>query len=213
MERSVRIHFLTAILVLLAALRLQVSRVEMVLLFLAITLIIISELINTCVESLIDAFVDKENATAKFAKDAAAGGVLIAVIGAMAVGYLVFFDKIRTFSPRFVEYVKVNPVHTTVVAFLIVMIFTIILKTFSRHGTPLRGGMPSGHAALAFATATVILWFVKNGLVISAAFLLALIVAHSRVETKAHGWLEVASGALLGFLTTLLIFQLFFHFR
>lgn len=206
-ERSLRIHFLAAVLVLLTGLWLQISRLNLVLLLLAITFIIMAELMNTSIEVLINAFVNKEDPNAKHAKDAAAGGVLIAVVGAVSIGYLVFFDKIRFYAPTIVDRLKMNPVHVTVIALIIVMLLSIVLKTFSKHGAPLRGGMPSGHAALAFATATVIFWFAKNLLIVSSAFLLAAIVAHSRVETKAHGWWEVTLGGLLGFLTMLAVLQ------
>lgn len=56
---------------------------------------------------------------------------------------------------------------------------------------------PSGHAALAFATATSLAeikpkhkWFYYAG---------AALIGWSRVETKAHTWADVAAGAALGF--------------
>jgi len=208
-ERNLRIHFLAAILVLLAGLWLGISRLELVLLLLAITFVFMAEMLNTTIEVLTNAFVEEENPSAQLAKDVAAGSVLIAVIGAVAVGYLVFFDKIRTMTPHFFHEVKTFPPHIAVVCLILVMIVTLILKTLSPHGTPLRGGMPSGHAALAFSTATIIFWFSKDLLVVSAAYLLAVMVAQSRVSYRVHGWWEVIGGALVGFLLTLLILRSF----
>jgi diacylglycerol kinase (ATP) len=47
-----------------------------------------------------------------------------------------------------------------------------------------------------------------NGLITVLALFLAFLVAESRIETKIHSWPEVLAGGLLGFLITLLIFQL-----
>ena len=46
-------------------------------------------------------------------------------------------------------------------------------------------------------------------LVSSLAFIMALLVAQTRVEAGVHSTLEVASGGLLGALVTLVIFQVF----
>lgn len=208
-ERSLRIHFLSAAFVLLLAVRLGVTRTEMVLLLLVITFVFMAEMINTTVEILTNAFVDGKNPAAKSAKDVAAGSVLVAVVGAVFVGYLVFFDRIRNFSPALFRHIQVIPLHVSIVSLVLVILTTIILKTFSGHGTPLRGGMPSGHAALAFSAATIILWFSKDLLIVSAAFLLAGMVAQSRVDGKLHtGW-EVTGGALIGLLFTLAILKAF----
>lgn len=209
-ERNLRIHFLVAIFVLLISLRLGISRVELIVVILAITFVFLAEMLNTTVEILTNAFVDQEHPEAKLAKDIAAGSVLIATIGAVASGYLIFFDKIRFLTtPKFFEQIRAIPLHVAVVSLLLVMIVSIILKTFFKHGTPLRGGMPSGHAALAFATATIILWFNNDILVISAAYLLAFMVAQSRIEAKMHVWWEIIFGALIGFMLTLVLLKAF----
>lgn len=210
-ERNLRIHFVVAILVLAAGLWLGISKLELVLVLLAITFVFMAEMLNTTIEVLTNAFVDGENPSAQLAKDVAAGSVLIAVIGAVAIGYLVFFDRLRTLAPPFLHEVKSFPPNVAVVCLVLVAIVTLILKTLSPHGTPLRGGMPSGHAALAFSTATIILWFSKDLLIISAAFLLAMMVAQSRVHYRIHRFWEVMSGALVGFLLTLLILRIFLH--
>ena len=44
-----------------------------------------------------------------------------------------------------------EPAELTIVAFVIVIIVVIAIKAWTGSGTPLRGGLPSGHAALAFA--------------------------------------------------------------
>jgi len=208
-ERNFRIHVLFSILVLLAGLKLGISRLDLVLLLLAITFVFMAELMNTSLELLTNTFVEEENSTAKLAKDISAGSVLISVIGAVSVGYLVFFEKLKMLLPHFSEQIKADPLHVAAVSLLLVLIISIIVKTWLKKGTPLLGGMPSGHSALAFATATIVFWFTHNALVNSAVFLLAFLVAQSRIQAKAHTWWEVTSGALLGFSFVLVLFWLF----
>ena len=77
----------------------------------------------------------------------------------------------------------------------------------------MRGGLPSGHAAIAFAgwmAATHILDDSRHRFLISSlTFILALLVAQTRVESGVHSSLEVAYGGMLGALVTLVVFQVF----
>jgi diacylglycerol kinase (ATP) len=51
----------------------------------------------------------------------------------------------------------------------------------------------------------------RQGILVSAiAFIMAALVAQSRVEAGIHSVLEVALGAVLGIVVTTLIFQLWF---
>jgi diacylglycerol kinase (ATP) len=87
------------------------------------------------------------------------------------------------------------------------------VKAYTGRGTPLRGGLPSGHAAVAFAGWMAVTLIVEGTphsfLVSSLTFIMALLVAQTRVETGVHSSSEVASGGLLGALVTLLLFQAF----
>ena len=90
------------------------------------------------------------------------------------------------------------------------IIVVIAIKAWTGSGTPLRGGLPSGHAALAFA-GWIALTYVAGAdhrfLVSTIAFVLALLVAQTRVESGVHSSLEVLLGGLLGALLTLAISQ------
>jgi diacylglycerol kinase (ATP) len=96
----------------------------------------------------------------------------------------------------------------------VLTIFAVIaVKAYTGRGTPLSGGLPSGHAAVAFAAwmaATFILSDSPHRFVISSlTFILALLVAQTRVEAGVHSTLEVAIGGMLGALVTLAVFQFF----
>ena len=94
------------------------------------------------------------------------------------------------------------------------MILSVIaLKALTRRGRPLSGGLPSGHAALAFAGWAAITFltegFRHRVLVSTVACILALLVAQTRVESGIHSTLEVAIGAVFGAGVTLALFQAF----
>jgi PAP2 superfamily. len=79
------------------------------------------------------------------------------------------------------------------------------------RGTPLRGGLPSGHAAIAFAGWIAVTYLVgdHHRFVVSAlTLIMALLVAQTRVESGIHSLLEVFYGGAVGALTTLIVFQL-----
>lgn len=68
--------------------------------------------------------------------------------------------------------------------------------------------MPSGHTALAFSLFTSIALVGRDPVVTSFSAIMAVIVAESRLETNVHTFKEVAFGALLGILITVILFQL-----
>ena len=212
-QRNMRIHFLIAAGVLIAALIVGVSKLELVVLLMAISFVLIAEMINSALEAGIDVATTSFDPLAKLAKDIAAGAVLIATINALAVGYLVFLDRIKDPSSRALDRLRDAPTEITLVALVLTVILVIGAKAYTGRGRPLRGGLPSGHSALAFAgwmAATYILgdsthWF----LISTLTFIMALLVAQTRVEAGFHSFVEVLSGGVLGALVTLVLFQLF----
>ena len=100
----------------------------------------------------------------------------------------------------------------TLVALVLTIIIVIATKAYTGRGTPLRGGAPSGHAALAFAgwmAATYVAGEDHRFLISSIALIMAILVAQTRVESGVHSALEVTYGALVGALATLVVFQVF----
>jgi diacylglycerol kinase (ATP) len=85
----------------------------------------------------------------------------------------------------------------------------IMAKAYIGRGSPLTGGMPSGHAATASSVFVITLLMTSNALIAGLVLMLAAMVAHSRIALKIHTAREVILGALLGGLVTLLIFLLF----
>ena len=93
-DHNVWLHFIATILVILFALIVKVSAAEAALLAIVIGLVWITELINTCLEKMID-FISKErHPDIKFIKDVSAAAVLVAALAAAVVGCFVFIPKI-----------------------------------------------------------------------------------------------------------------------
>ena len=212
-QRNLWIHFAVAVAVFVAAVGFGVSRVELMLLLIAITFVLVAELVNTAIEAAVDVASTSFDPMAKLAKDIAAGAVLIAALNAAAVGYLVFSGAIADRSSRFLDRLANVPEELTLVSLALTIIVVIAVKAVTGRGTPLRGGLPSGHAAVAFAGWMAVTLVLDDSshhfLVSSLTFIMALLVAQTRVETGVHSASEVASGAVLGALMTLALFQVF----
>ena len=212
-QRNMRIHFLIAGAVLIAALAVDVSKIELIVLLLSISFVLIAEMVNTAIEAAVDVASTSFDPMAKLAKDVGAGAVLIAAVNAVAIGYLVFSESLAEKSSNLFDRLSEAPGELTLVALGLTVALVIALKALSGRGTPLRGGWPSGHAAIAFAGWMAVTLVLDGSphrfLVSSLALIMALLVAQTRVEAGIHSTAEVASGALLGSIVTLGIFQIF----
>ena len=210
-QRNMRLHFAAAVAVIVVAVAVGVSKIELSLLLISIAFVLVAEMINTAVEGAIDAATTSFDPMAKLAKDIAAGAVLIASVNAVAVGYLVFAGKAADKTAEVLDRVRSAPAQITLVALVLTVITVIATKAWTGRGTPLRGGLPSGHAAVAFAGWMAATYIVNDShrFVVSAlTFIMALLVAQTRVESGIHSTLEVAYGGALGAFVTLAVFQL-----
>lgn len=205
-QKNMRIHFLLALLVMIGSLFLEVGRMELIFLFFIICFVISLEMINTALEIVVDMIAEEYSYKAKIAKNTAAGAVLLGAVGAIFAGYLIFVEKIDSLSLDFLPVIRQQPLHLIFINLGILFILIIALKTLARKGAPLEGGMPSGHSAVAFSLASMI-FFLNTGLVVSSlAFIMALLAAHSRIDSGVHSLGEVLVGGLLGIILTILIF-------
>jgi diacylglycerol kinase (ATP) len=209
-QRNLRIHFVIAAAVIVAAVLLGVTRLELIALLLAIAFVLTAEMINSAIEGAIDVSTTSFDPNAKLAKDVAAGAVLIASATALGVGYLVFAGAAAHRTARVLDRVREGPAAITLGALVLVVLLVIGTKAYFGRGTPLRGGLPSGHAALAFAgwmAATYVSDDAHRFLLSALTFIMALLVAQTRIESGIHSRVEVFYGAALGALVTLVLFQ------
>lgn len=210
-QRNLRIHVGAAVAVFVAALALGVQSLELVALLLAVGFVIVSELLNTAIETVVDLSTDGYDPLAAIAKDVAAGAVLISAVTALGVGYVVFVDRLVPLADIELRYVHAADATVTVIALAMTSIGVLVVKA-ARYETGtsfMRGGWPSGHSAIAFAAAAAIGYSVSSAKAMVLAVFIALLVAQSRVESGAHTIPQTVLGALLGLLLATAVFQIF----
>jgi diacylglycerol kinase (ATP) len=208
-QRNMRLHALAAVVVLVAALFFRIGGLELVALLFAISLVFIAELANTSLEAVVDLAIETYEPMAKIAKDVAAGGVLIASLNAVAVGYVVFFARLTPVAETLMTRIGSSSPALTLIALALTALIVLVLKAATHEGTFVRGGWPSGHTALAVAMATAIGYATQSAKAMLLAMFIAALVGQSRVETEAHTIPQTVLGALLGFLLTTAVFQVF----
>ena len=93
-EANFRIHFLIGSLASVLAYLLHFSHIEWVLLVFAIGFVLITEIINSLIEELIDHLVQEHHESARIIKDLGAATVLTAAILSVIVGLFLFLPKI-----------------------------------------------------------------------------------------------------------------------
>jgi diacylglycerol kinase (ATP) len=209
-QKHIRYHYVIAAAALFLSLFLKLPVVEFVLFSISIIVLLFAEMLNTAIEETVNLIEDRHHIIAKNAKDVSAGAVLIAGIGVAIVLYMIFTKYIYGNMGVALRDVKLFAGHIAIVALLLVLIAVVVLKASMKKGTPLHGGMPSGHAAVAFSLSTAITLMTMDPMVAILSFVLAVMVSHSRLEAGIHTKLEVFLGGLLGLGLTLLIFQVFF---
>ena len=213
-QRNMRFHVVASAVVLVLSLLVGVSKLELAMLVLVIMAVFVTELFNTAMEFAVDLVTREYHPLAKLSpRTSLAGAVLVASIAALAVGYLILVDNLGPFSLETLERVRRTPVHLTLVALVLVAIVVLLGKAFTRAPNSFMGGMPSGHAAVAFAGWVAASFVAAEGRfagpVSLITLLMALLVCQSRVEAGIHSVYQVAAGAILGTLLAVAVFQLF----
>lgn len=207
-QRNMKIHMVIAILALLACFFCNVSRMELLVVILTIAMVIAAEMINTAVESAVDATTNYYHPLVKIAKNVAAGAVLVTAINAVIVGYIIFYDKLMGISLKLLFMFKSTSPHKIFFIMIIMCIVTVIVKAVYGEGTPLRGGMPSGHSVLSFSLATIITLIADRPVIMVLSYGIAFMVAQSRVDAEVHSVWEVFIGAAMGILLTMLLYSI-----
>ena len=208
-QKHMRYHFCAAILLLVAVLFLRISALEFTVLSLSVAFVLFAEMMNTAVEALVDLVSPDYHPLAKVAKDVAAGAVLIAAFGTAVMGYAILAKYIFPFYRRLLNMIGTPGEMATLISILIVVIIVIILKSLSGTGAPLQGGLPSGHAAVAFSIATSVSLNTGDPIISILTITLAVMVSHSRLLMRIHTLREVIFGATTGSVITILITLLF----
>lgn len=208
-QRHLRYHFFAAAAVLFSSYALGVSRTEFLIVSLSVIAVLLAEMFNTAVESIVDIISPEHSEKARIAKDIAAGAVLITAFGVAVIGYIILSPYLRVVFYKGLHITKHSNEEIALIALIIVLILVVITKSYFGRGLPLRGGMPSGHAALAFSSWVAATFITENFVVSLLTFIIAVAIAQSRVATMAHTVWEVVLGSLMGASVTFLLFRLF----
>lgn len=208
-QSNIKKQLVIAVIVMLVSLFFDLSKAEFLCLMFTVVLIIVAEMINTAIETVVDLYTDLYHPKAKIAKDVGAGAVVITAINAIIVAYFLFFEKISTIGLKLIEEVVNSPVHLAFVAILLTVIVIVTLKaaaTKNHHKFIKENFMPSGQTAVAFAGLTIIWLTTRNVVVFTLCLVLALIIAINRYENKKRSKSEIIVGACVGIMIVILLY-------
>jgi diacylglycerol kinase (ATP) len=195
-----------AIVMLISAL-LRVTRLEVLILLAAIALVVLAEVLNRAIEVIVDMVSPGYHPLARVAKDVGGAGVLVAAImgSVVALGVFVNADALAVIqglstrgAPGFA--------HIGFVGLVTVVVAVILGKVWGGHGSLTRGGLVSAHSALGFFCFISIWFLTTDPITRGLAFVLAVLVAESRVEAGIHTVREVVIGTVVALVVGTLLY-------
>lgn len=210
-QRHMRVHLYVTILTVLGSFFLNLRLREILILLFMITFVLVAEMFNSAIEAVVDLASPNYHPLARFAKDIAAGAVLITTIMSIIVGAMVVlgednWERIRLAVTS--AQISTTPVIRLLAGAFLVFVCVLIGKGIGSRGQVLQGGMVSGHAAYGFFFATAVLFLSGNVMVAAIGVMLAVIIAQSRYEARYHNVFELGLGAVVGTVIGVLLFGL-----
>lgn len=210
-QSNIKKQLVIAVIVMLISLLFNLTRAEFLCLMFTVILIIVAEMFNTAIETVVDLYTDLYHPKAKIAKDVGAGAVVITAVNAIIVAYFLFFDKISDIGLNFIKNLANSPVHMAFIGIFLIIILVVTLKAASstnKHKLLKNGFAPSGQAAMAFGAVTIIWLSTTNIVVLTLSLVMAILVCVTRVESKKKTTGEVILGALTGIAVIALLYGL-----
>lgn len=216
-QRHMRVHFVFMALNAILALLYKLTALEVAVLMLCMTLVVFAEMVNTVIEATLNMVTETYHPITRFAKDVAAGGVLITALNACVVGLCIYCnpERLQRFRSVWVEgayqddSAMLRAVAMSVILLLVVITF---LKVGRPQGGALRGGAVSGHTAFAFCCTTCLYFLIRDTRVayigLALAGIVSLLVAQLRLHDPSHRVRTVVYGAAIGVAIPLIVFQL-----
>lgn len=89
-QPNFKVHTLAAIVAISLSFILNITQSEKIVIVFTISLVLIAEMINTSIESVVDLLTDKFHKQAKIAKDVSAGMVLLSAISSVVIAFIIF---------------------------------------------------------------------------------------------------------------------------
>jgi len=94
MERNMRFHFISSIIVLLISIYFSITKIEWIFILFTIGGMFALELLNTAIERVVDLVTADYHPLAKQAKDMAAGAVLVYAALSVVIGIVIFLPYV-----------------------------------------------------------------------------------------------------------------------
>lgn len=216
-QRHMRVHFVFMALNAVLALIYKLSALEVALLMVCITLVVFAEMVNTVVEATLNLVTETYSPITRFAKDVAAGAVLVTAVNACLVGVCIYFhpDRFGRVHQAWVAKTYIDDSAVLRALAMSVLLLGVILtavKVGSRERT-LQGGPISGHVALACCLATCLAFVIRDqhyALIAGGlAAGLAALVMYLKLHDHSHRMRSVLYGAMAGVMVPLIVFSVF----
>lgn len=204
-QRNMRVHFTAALAVLLLALYLPLSKVEVLLLFICILLVLVAELFNTAVEAVVDMVSPEFHPLAKVAKDVAAGAVLLCAGLAVVVGVSIFYPYFVFFAFQTFEQAP-HPPNIGLAALITFNFFLTLMLKSAMHRLGRPELEPSMTTSLASCIATSLILMTAHLLVTLLVLLLTVLLVGTRLRIKTR-----KKPVLLGMLLGIAVAAIGFH--
>lgn len=93
-QRNIKIQIVVAILVIIVGIFLRLNITEFIFITFAIMLVVITEMVNTAIETVVNLCTAQYHNLAKIAKDVAAGAVVLAAVNAIIIAVLILVGKL-----------------------------------------------------------------------------------------------------------------------
>ena len=210
-QKHMRFHMLALIICGIFSLILKLNYIEVLFVVFSITMVIVTEMINTAVEAVVDLVTQSYHPLAKFAKDIAAGATLIAALNALIVIVVIVLnhDKINNLT----EAIRIDKSHQIAIiltiAFFIMISIIVMYKVAGNKGKIWKGGVISVHSAVGFFLAWATLYLDNKYAILLITLSLAGLIAQSRVEGGIHTFSEVIWGFIVATFISLLFYLIF----
>jgi diacylglycerol kinase (ATP) len=202
-QRNMRVHFLVALGVLFLSLYLPLSKLEVLLLFVTIILVIFAELINTAIEKIVDMVTEEFHPLAKIAKDVAAGAVLLTAGLACVIGISIFYPYLNLLFLKLWKGAYYTPDFGIAIVIAINFFLTLFIKA-GLHRFGKWKWEPSMSTSLVFGIAVILFAVIPQLWIQFLVILLVLLFVGIRLRQPIY-WRSVLFGALIGSLLSILL--------
>lgn len=212
-QGNIKKQLIIIVITIIVSLFFELSKVEFLCLIFSVALIIIIEMVNTAIETVVDLYTDIYHPKAKIAKDVGAGAVVLAAINAVVVAYFLFFDKISSAGMTVLESLIKSPEHLAFTTVILTAIAVVALKAANvirKKKSIEEKFIPSGASTIAFACSTAIWLTTRNMVGFTLSLILALLVAFSRYDKKGRTAGEIIFGSVCGVIIASLVYGLTF---